>query len=248
MEKEVIIIGGVVSGLGMAVQLQRLLGHENFTIYEKSDDIGGTWWHNRYPACACDIPSHLYSYSFALEPDWSSTYPGRDELHCCGSLTRFVSSELLRRPMPDQSDDALFLRSLQQISSLLPRSTLSCAVAALTPPASPSLGTPAGSSGSVRSKTTSPAKLLCAQRLSSSVPSAPWTGRTPPRSKGLRISRGRHFTVRAGTTLLISKTRPSSSSGTGPQQRSSFQNPSTRWRRVVRWSNWSGAPTGGQRG
>lgn len=84
-QKEVIIIGGGISGLGMAVQLKRLLGHSNFTIYEKSDNVGGTWWHNRYPACACDIPSHFYSYSFALKPDWSSMYPGRDELHACES-------------------------------------------------------------------------------------------------------------------------------------------------------------------
>ncbi|KAM0326530.1 hypothetical protein ACHAQA_006399 [Verticillium albo-atrum] len=79
--KEVLIIGGGVSGLGMAVQLKRLLGHDNFTLFEKSDNIGGTWWHNRYPACACDIPSHFYSYSFDIKPDWSSMYPGRDELH-----------------------------------------------------------------------------------------------------------------------------------------------------------------------
>lgn len=79
--KEVIIIGAGVSGLGMAIQLKRLLGHNNFTIYEQSEDVGGTWWHNRYPACACDIPSHFYSYSFALKPDWTTMYPGRDELH-----------------------------------------------------------------------------------------------------------------------------------------------------------------------
>ncbi|CAG7954374.1 unnamed protein product [Penicillium olsonii] len=80
-QKEIIIIGGGISGLGMAIQLKRLLGHTNFTIYEKSDNLGGTWWHNRYPACACDIPSHFYSYSFALKHDWSTMYPGRDELH-----------------------------------------------------------------------------------------------------------------------------------------------------------------------
>jgi cation diffusion facilitator CzcD-associated flavoprotein CzcO len=89
--KEVIIIGGGVSGLGMAVQLKRLLGHDNFTIYEKSDNIGGTWWHNRYPGCACDIPSHFYSFSFALKPDWTTMYPGRDELHAC-KLTTIRSS------------------------------------------------------------------------------------------------------------------------------------------------------------
>ncbi|VUC29965.1 unnamed protein product [Clonostachys rosea] len=87
--KKVIIIGVGVSGLGMAIQLKRVLGHSNFLIYEKSDNIGGTWWHNRYPACACDIPSHFYCVGerhhkptpFALNPDWTTTYPARDELH-----------------------------------------------------------------------------------------------------------------------------------------------------------------------
>ncbi|KAL3472074.1 hypothetical protein BJX99DRAFT_262682 [Aspergillus californicus] len=77
----IIIIGGGVSGMGMAVQLKRLLAHDNFTIYDKSDNLGGTWWHNRYPACACDIPSHFYSYSFALKHDWTTMFPGGDELH-----------------------------------------------------------------------------------------------------------------------------------------------------------------------
>lgn len=165
-QKEVIIIGGGVSGLGMAVQLQRLLGHQNFTIYEKSDNIGGTWWHNRYPACACDIPSHLYSYSFAVKPDWSSMYPGRDELHSCGSC-HILS---LRHYSAVQRPIRLIIRSvnsLSQISSPLPRSMIFCAVAALMPPASPSFGTPVDSNGSVRSKTMSPARRLCARRQSS---------------------------------------------------------------------------------
>ena len=86
--KEVIIIGGGISGLGMAVQLKRLLGHDNFTIYEKSDNVGRTWWHDRCPACACDIPSPFYSYSFALKHmhDWTTMYPGRDELHACKNV------------------------------------------------------------------------------------------------------------------------------------------------------------------
>lgn len=165
-QKEVIIIGGGVSGLGMAVQLQRLLGHQNFTIYEKSDNIGGTWWHNRYPACACDIPSHLYSYSFALKPDWSRMYPGRDELHSCGSCQilslghSFAGQRLIRLIMRS-------LHSLSQISSPLPKGMIFCAVAALIPPASPSSGTPVDSNGSVRSKTISPAGRLCARRPSS---------------------------------------------------------------------------------
>ncbi|KAK6832794.1 hypothetical protein RU639_004022 [Aspergillus parasiticus] len=76
-----IIIGAGISGLGMVMQLKRLLGHDYFTIYEKSDNIGGTWWHNHYPGCVCDIPSHFYSSSFALKHDWTTMFPGRDELH-----------------------------------------------------------------------------------------------------------------------------------------------------------------------
>ncbi|KAI5235198.1 FAD/NAD(P)-binding domain-containing protein [Aureobasidium subglaciale] len=80
-QKEVFIIGSGLSGLGMAIQLKRLLNFDNFTIFEKSDNVGGTWWHNRYPAAACDIAAHLYSYSFAPKTDWNEMYPGRDALH-----------------------------------------------------------------------------------------------------------------------------------------------------------------------
>ena len=60
---DVLIIGGGFSGLCMGIKL-REAGMNSFLILEKSADIGGTWWDNRYPGCACDIPSHLYSFSF----------------------------------------------------------------------------------------------------------------------------------------------------------------------------------------
>ena len=57
----VTIIGSGVGGLCMAMRLQNE-GHENFEIVEKADEIGGTWRDNTYPGCACDVPSHFYSF------------------------------------------------------------------------------------------------------------------------------------------------------------------------------------------
>src|ERR1700674_4210712 len=77
---DVLIVGGGFSGLCMAIKL-REAGINSFLLLEKSDDIGGTWYDNRYPGCACDIPSHLYSFSFEPSPDWSRMYPGQQEIH-----------------------------------------------------------------------------------------------------------------------------------------------------------------------
>jgi cation diffusion facilitator CzcD-associated flavoprotein CzcO len=74
----VAIIGAGMSGIGMAAKL-RLAGIESFRIYEKWDDVGGTWHANTYPGLSCDIPSRYYSYTFAPNPDWSHVYsPGRE--------------------------------------------------------------------------------------------------------------------------------------------------------------------------
>ncbi|HTQ59866.1 MAG TPA: NAD(P)/FAD-dependent oxidoreductase [Candidatus Solibacter sp.] len=80
MEVDTLIIGGGFSGLCMAIKL-REAGMNSFLLIEKSDDIGGTWYDNRYPGCACDIPSHLYSFSFELSPEWTRMYPGQQEIH-----------------------------------------------------------------------------------------------------------------------------------------------------------------------
>lgn len=76
---DVLIVGAGFAGLGMAIQLRKA-GMESFLIIEKGGDIGGTWWYNRYPGCACDIPSHLYSFSFERNPDWSRMYAGQEEI------------------------------------------------------------------------------------------------------------------------------------------------------------------------
>lgn len=74
------IIGAGFSGIAMARYLKQS-GREDFTIFEKGDDVGGTWRDNTYPGVACDVPSNLYSFSFALNPDWSRSYSGGWEIN-----------------------------------------------------------------------------------------------------------------------------------------------------------------------
>jgi len=72
----VAIVGAGMSGLCMGEALKQA-GIEDFTIYEKADELGGTWRENRYPGLTCDVPSRFYSFSFSPNPDWSSVFsPG----------------------------------------------------------------------------------------------------------------------------------------------------------------------------
>src|SRR3954471_11462614 len=73
------IVGAGFAGLGMAIRLKQE-GIEDFVIWERDAEVGGTWWANTYPGCQCDVPSHLYSYSFALNPDWGRTYATQPEI------------------------------------------------------------------------------------------------------------------------------------------------------------------------
>jgi cation diffusion facilitator CzcD-associated flavoprotein CzcO len=82
----VAILGAGLSGLAMAIQLQQV-GIDDVTIYERGPDVGGTWLRNTYPGLHCDIPSHLYCFSFEPNPDWSMVYAGQAEIqaylrHC----------------------------------------------------------------------------------------------------------------------------------------------------------------------
>jgi cation diffusion facilitator CzcD-associated flavoprotein CzcO len=74
-----IIIGAGMSGILSAVKLQEA-GLDDFTIYEKAERPGGTWRENTYPGIGCDVPSHLYSYSFEPNPDWSHRFSPGDEI------------------------------------------------------------------------------------------------------------------------------------------------------------------------
>ena len=76
---EVAIVGAGFGGLGMAIRLKER-GTDDFVVIERGDDVGGTWRANSYPGCQCDIPSNLYSFSFAPNPDWDRAYPMRDQI------------------------------------------------------------------------------------------------------------------------------------------------------------------------
>jgi cation diffusion facilitator CzcD-associated flavoprotein CzcO len=67
---KVVIVGAGFGGIAAAIELTRH-GFTDLTILERSPAIGGTWFHNTYPGAACDVPSHLYSFSFAKRRDWS---------------------------------------------------------------------------------------------------------------------------------------------------------------------------------
>src|SRR6476619_4893704 len=76
---ETVIVGSGFSGLAMAQRLQEA-GREDFVVLERAGDVGGTWRDNTYPGCRCDVPSHLYSFSFAPNPDWSDSYSLQPEI------------------------------------------------------------------------------------------------------------------------------------------------------------------------
>jgi cation diffusion facilitator CzcD-associated flavoprotein CzcO len=83
---DVLIVGAGFAGLGMAIRLKQE-GIDDFTVLERADRLGGTWRDNTYPGIACDIPSHLYSYSFEPNPNWSRFFAPQKEIlayleHC----------------------------------------------------------------------------------------------------------------------------------------------------------------------
>ena len=92
-----LIVGAGFAGLCAAIKLDEA-GERDFVVIEKDSDVGGTWHINTYPGAACDVPSQLYSFSFALNPDWSAAFSPQPEIHAyirrvaqeSGTLDRFV--------------------------------------------------------------------------------------------------------------------------------------------------------------
>jgi cation diffusion facilitator CzcD-associated flavoprotein CzcO len=78
-DHRIAILGAGFSGLGAAIRLKQA-GIDDFVVIEGAGDVGGTWHHNTYPGCACDVPSHLYSFSFAPNPDWKQTYSRQPDI------------------------------------------------------------------------------------------------------------------------------------------------------------------------
>ena len=78
-QPRVAIIGAGPGGICLAIRL-REAGFDKVTLYEKSEGVGGTWNHNRYPGAACDVQSHLYSFSFEIKTDWTRPYATQPEI------------------------------------------------------------------------------------------------------------------------------------------------------------------------
>jgi cation diffusion facilitator CzcD-associated flavoprotein CzcO len=83
---DVVVVGTGFAGLGMAIKLKQA-GEDDFLVLEKADSVGGTWRENTYPGCACDVQSHLYSFSFEPNPKWSRMFARQPEIrayleHC----------------------------------------------------------------------------------------------------------------------------------------------------------------------
>ena len=77
----IICVGAGASGLLFAYKLQRSFKNFELVVYEKNEDVAGTWYENRYPGCACDVPAHNYTWSFEPKLDWSGVYAGSGEIY-----------------------------------------------------------------------------------------------------------------------------------------------------------------------
>src|SRR5881392_1420357 len=77
--RSIAVVGGGFGGVGAAVMLRRS-GYSDVTVFERGERIGGVWNDNTYPGAACDVPSHLYEFSFAPNPRWSRRYAPQSEI------------------------------------------------------------------------------------------------------------------------------------------------------------------------
>jgi cation diffusion facilitator CzcD-associated flavoprotein CzcO len=77
--RSIAVVGGGFGGVGAAVMLRRA-GYHDVTVFERGERVGGVWHHNTYPGAACDVPSHLYEFSFAPNPRWSRRYAPQAEI------------------------------------------------------------------------------------------------------------------------------------------------------------------------
>ena len=78
-QRSIAVVGAGFGGVGAAVMLKRA-GYDDVTVFERSERVGGVWHHNTYPGAACDVPSHLYEFSFAPNPDWTRRYAPQAEI------------------------------------------------------------------------------------------------------------------------------------------------------------------------
>src|SRR5918997_4477571 len=103
-EVGIAIVGAGFGGLGTAIRLKQQ-GVEDFVVLERAADVGGTWQANRYPGCQCDVPSNLYSFSFAPRHDWTHSYPEQPQIleYIRDCVRRFGVRERIRLSCPMES-------------------------------------------------------------------------------------------------------------------------------------------------
>lgn len=77
----IIHVGAGATGLCAAYKMERQLTDYELVCYDKNHEVGGTWLQNRYPGCACDVPAHIYTYTFEPNPEWRSYYAYAPEIH-----------------------------------------------------------------------------------------------------------------------------------------------------------------------
>ena len=75
----IVVIGAGMAGILAAIKL-REAGYDDFVVYEKAARLGGTWRENTYPGIACDVPAHLYTYTFEPNPQWSHVFAPGEEI------------------------------------------------------------------------------------------------------------------------------------------------------------------------
>lgn len=141
---DVIIIGSGFGGLGTAIKL-RAAGNDSFVVLERGSDLGGTWRDNDYPGCACDVQSHLYSFSFEPNPSWSRLFAPQQEIlsylkHCADKydVRRFIRfGECVVRAEYDDARAEWTVRT--SAGSVYRGRALVCAIGALSNPAYPDI-------------------------------------------------------------------------------------------------------------
>ncbi len=139
------IIGAGFAGLGMAIRLLAE-GLEDFVVLERATSVGGTWRDNTYPGVACDVPAHLYSYSFELHPEWTKPYAPQREIkeyleHCATKYGVRAHLRLGTGVEEARYDDATatWTLTLSDGSTLRCRVLISCAGHGLSVPALPEI-------------------------------------------------------------------------------------------------------------
>src|SRR3954454_7867963 len=141
------VIGAGFGGLCMAIKLQQA-GEGDFLVAERGDDVGGTWRDNSYPGAACDVPSQLYSFSFAPNRDWTRSFSPQPEIQAyiqrvaeeSGVLDRFVfDTEVVETRWDDEDARWHIRRTSQGVWSDYAADVLVSAAGALSDPKLPDI-------------------------------------------------------------------------------------------------------------